>query len=135
MDPRVPQTEPEPFGPLKRYRLAQLTTHARDGTPVGTAINVVVEGTRAYFRTHDQSWKFKRLRGNPDVEIAPATLIGHPVTAAIRARARLLDGAEDEHAADIIDRQHPVFQGLVVRLSHRLLGYTTRHFELTPLAA
>jgi len=28
-----------------------LTTYKRDGTPVGTAVNIVVEGDHAYFRT------------------------------------------------------------------------------------
>jgi uncharacterized protein len=30
-----------------------LTTYKRDGTPVGTAVNIAVEGDRAYFRTWD----------------------------------------------------------------------------------
>lgn len=132
-DERVPRTEPNPLDPMRRRWASELTTYKRDGTPVGTAVNIVVEGTRAFFRTYEQSWKFKRLRHNPGVEIAPATVTGRPVAPSIRARARLLDGAEAEQAAAIIDRRHAIFQGLVVHLAHRLLGYTTRHFELIPL--
>ena len=43
-----------------------LTTYKRDGTPVGTAVNIVVEGDHAYFRTWDTAWKLKRIRNNPD---------------------------------------------------------------------
>jgi hypothetical protein len=63
------------------------------------------------------------------------TVTGRPVAPSIRARARLLDGAEAERAAAIIDRQHAIFQRLVVHLAHRLLGYTTRRFELIPLGS
>ena len=40
----------EPFG--EQWGVS-LTTYKRDGTPVGTAVNIVVEGDRAYFRTWD----------------------------------------------------------------------------------
>jgi len=43
-----------------------LTTYKRAGTPVGTAVNIVVEGDHAYFRTWDTAWKLKRIRNNPD---------------------------------------------------------------------
>ena len=42
-----------------------LTTYKRDGTPVGTAVNIVVEGDRAYFRTWDTAWKLSRIRNTP----------------------------------------------------------------------
>jgi PPOX class probable F420-dependent enzyme len=52
-----------------------LTTYKRDGTPVGTAVNIVVEGDRAYFRTWDTAWKLRRIRNNPEVEFAPSTAV------------------------------------------------------------
>ena len=55
-----------------------LTTYKRDGTPVGTAVNIVVEGDRAYFRTWDTAWKLRRIRNNPEVEFAPSTTRGRP---------------------------------------------------------
>jgi len=42
-----------------------LTTYKRDGAPVGTAVNIVVEGDRAYFRTWDTAWKLRRIRNTP----------------------------------------------------------------------
>ena len=48
----------------------------------------------------------------------------------MRARARLLEGAEDQRASALIEAKHPVFQGVLVRLVHRIAGYHTRHFEL-----
>jgi hypothetical protein len=40
----------EPF--VKQWAVL-LTTYKRDGTPVGTAVNIAVEGDLAYFRTWD----------------------------------------------------------------------------------
>ena len=47
-----------------------LTTYKRDGTPVGTAVNIAVEENLAYFRTWDTAWKLRRIHNNPEVEAA-----------------------------------------------------------------
>jgi PPOX class probable F420-dependent enzyme len=109
----------------------RLTTYKRDGTPVGTPVNLAVDGDRAYFRTYEETWKFKRLARNQEVDVAPSTIRGRPTGPATRAHARLLDGAEDSRASRLIDAKHRVFQGLLVHLIHRLARYHTRHFELT----
>jgi PPOX class probable F420-dependent enzyme len=108
-----------------------LTTFKRDGTPVGTPVNLVVEDGHAFFRTYEETWKFKRLARNRHVEVAPSTFQGRPTGPSIPAEARLLEGAEDRHAADLIDAKHRLFQGLFVRMVHRLARYHTRHFEVT----
>ncbi len=119
------------FAALTDQWAVRLTTFKRDGTPVGTPVNLAVDGDRAYFRTYEETWKFKRLARNRDVEVAPSTLRGEPTGPAIHAHARLLDGPEDRRAAVLIDSKHRVFQGVLIHLLHRLAGYHTRHFELT----
>ena len=111
---------------------ARLTTFRRDGTPVSTQVNVAVDGGRAFFRTYEQSGKFKRLRNSNRVEVAPSTGRGQVIGDVIPARAVLLTGADDARAAALIDRKHGVFQRILVRLAHRVRGFTTRHFELLP---
>jgi PPOX class probable F420-dependent enzyme len=111
----------------------RLTTFRRDGTPVSTAVNVAVENGRVFFRTYEEAGKFKRLRNNPRVEVAPSTATGRATGPAMAATARLLTGTEDEHAAELIDRKHGIFQRGLVRLAHRVRGYHTRHFELLPI--
>lgn len=115
---------------LRRQFAARLTTYKRDGTPVGTAVNIAVEGDHAYFRSYLQSWKARRLERNPAVEVAPSTFFGRPTGPALRGTARLLSGDEADHAARLIEKKHPVFQGVLVRLSHRVLRYTTLHYEV-----
>jgi len=110
-----------------------LTTYRRDGTPVGTPVSIAVEGDHAFVRTWDTTWKLKRIRNNPEVEIAPSTARGRPTGPAIRARARVLDGDESAHAAKLLARKHPILHRFLVPMAHRLRGNETVHIELIPL--
>jgi uncharacterized protein len=121
------------FEPFRKRRTALLTTYKRDGTPVATPVTIAVDGERAFVRTWDSAWKARRMRNNPDVLVAPATVRGRPRGDAIRARSRLLDGDEARHAARALARRQPILQGVLVPLAHRLMRYRTLHYELTTL--
>ena len=109
-----------------------LTTYKRDGTAVATPVSLAFDGERAYFRSYDKAWKTKRLRHNPAVQAAPATLRGKPTGPAIRARATLLDGEQARVAARALARRHRVLQAILVPAAHRLMRYRTMHYELIP---
>ena len=128
--PPLASNPSNPLTALGRHWAIRLTTYRRDGTPVSTPVNVAVDGDRVYFRTYEEAGKFKRLRNNPNAEVAPSTFRGRATGPAQPARVRLLTGAEDERAAELIDTKYKVFQRGLVRLGHRVRGYTTRHFEL-----
>ena len=109
-----------------------LTTYKRDGTAVPTAVSVAFDGGRAYFRTYDRAGKVKRLRRDPHVEIAPATLRGETTGPGAPARAVLLEAGPARVAARALARQHRMLHAVVVPLFHRLRGYRTLHYELLP---
>jgi len=112
-----------------------LTTYKRDGTPVGTAVNMAVDGDHAFVRTWDTSGKIKRIRNNPEVEVAPATASGKPTGPALHARARIIgDDESDEKslAGKLIEQKHPAVQGFFVRYGHKLMRRKTIYIELTP---
>lgn len=119
--------------PFVRQWAVLLTTYRKNGTGVGTPVNIAVDGERAFIRTFDKAWKTKRLRNNPESEIAPSTARGKPTGPSIRVRARLLSGNESAHAGKALARKHRIMHGILVPLAHRLRGYTTVHFELTPI--
>ena len=119
--------------PFVRQHTVLLTTYRRNGSPVGTPVSIAVKGGRAFIRTWDTTGKFKRIRNNPTVEIAPSTFRGTPTGPAIRARARVLSGDESAYAAQLLAHKHPILQGVLVPLIHRLRGNTTMHIELTPM--
>jgi uncharacterized protein len=109
---------------------ALLTTFRRGGGGVATPVNIVVEDDHAYFRSYDEAGKVKRLRRSSRVHIVPASWRGRPTGAAVSARARRLDGEEADHAARLLAAKHPLLQGRVVPLMHRLRGWKTVHYEL-----
>ena len=95
-------------------------------------MSVAFDGERAFFRSYDKAWKTKRLRRNPAVLAAPATLRGKPTGPAIQARATLLDGEQARVAARALARRHRILQAILVPAAHRLMRYRTMHYELIP---
>lgn len=127
------ETVPGFFNPLASSKYCLLTTYKRDGTPVATPLNVVVDGDVAYFRTWSTSGKAKRLRHTPRVELQASGPRGKPKgDAKLSAEATLLSGDESQKAAAAIARQHPFLHGLVVPRLHRLRGWTTQQYRLEP---
>ncbi|GGQ44480.1 PPOX class probable F420-dependent enzyme [Actinomadura coerulea] len=116
---------------LRKQRTVLLTSYRRDGTPVGTPVNVVVRGDRVYFRTYDKAFKARRLARNPEVELAPSTFRGRVTGPEARGRVRLLTEQEARPIRRMLARKHPLLQGLAVPLAHKLKGYRTLHYELT----
>lgn len=127
------QPRPNPLLDLDTAWAVRLTTFRRDGTPVSTPVNVALDDGRIFFRTFEQSGKFKRLRNNHRVEVAPSNARGDVKGESIAATAQLLTGADDRRAAALIDGKHRIFQRIVVRFGHRVRRLTTRHFELLPV--
>jgi uncharacterized protein len=127
----APTSALEPFVDQKTVLL---TTYKRDGTGVPTPVHIAVDGDRAFVRTWDTTWKLKRIRNNPEVQVAPCTAGGRPTGPAIRARARVLGGGESEYAAKMLARKYPILHGVLIPHLHRLRGNRTMHIELTPLS-
>lgn len=115
---------------LSPHKTMQLTTFKKNGTPVETPVTVAVEGETIYFRTYTKTWKFKRLRRNPLIEVTPATFRGKHLGSALPARARRLEGDEVAAARRALARRSPVLQGLFVPALHRVMRYTTVHYEV-----
>ncbi|NKZ04502.1 PPOX class F420-dependent oxidoreductase [Actinomadura latina] len=115
----------------KKQKTFLLTSYRKDGTPVGTPVNVVVLGDHAYFRTYDKAFKSKRLARNPEVEIAPSTFRGKVTGPAVRGRTRLLTEEESQPIRRLLARKHPFLQGFAVPLAHRVKHYRTLHYEVT----
>jgi PPOX class probable F420-dependent enzyme len=117
---------------IKDAATIRLVTYKRDGTGIATPVSLAWDGNRAFFRSYDRAWKTKRLRNNPQVECAAATLSGTPTGPSVPARAVLLEGLQARTAARALARRHRLLQGILVPLAHRLRGYKTMHYELKP---
>ena len=120
--------------PLERTWAMLLRTQKRDGTRVGTPVNVAVENDRAYFGTAASSGKVKRLRNFDRVEVAPCTLRGKPTGSALTARARLLEGDEAVEAERRMKAKYPFVYRVNVPIEHRLKRTHGVFYELSDLA-
>jgi PPOX class probable F420-dependent enzyme len=98
-------------------------------------VSLAVDGDRAFVRSPGTAWKVKRIRRNPHVEIAPCTARGRPTGPSIPAVARQLEGDEARVAARALRQKHPVLQGVLVPLAHRMMRCGTAYFELRPAGA
>jgi PPOX class probable F420-dependent enzyme len=119
---------------LSSCRTVLLETRKRDGSWVGTPVNLVVADGRAYFRTYDASGKAKRLRNFPEVRVAPSTIRGRATGPAVAGQAVLLDGADADRARDLLARKHPILHGWLVPWMHRRKGWSTLHYAFTPVS-
>ena len=120
---------------LERFReqpTVLLTSFKRDGTLVGTPVHIAFDGQTAYVRTYDKSWKFKRIRRNPEILLAPSTTRGVPTGPAVEATARVLDGDEAAIAANALAKKYPILHGVLIPMVHRLRGYRTMHMQVEP---
>ncbi len=128
-------TATELLRPFTDQPTVLLTTFRRDGRPVGTPVSIAVDGERAFVRTYESSGKFKRLRNNPRVEVAPSTFRGEATGPTVQAQARILGGEEALAARRRIEHKHPWLHGVLVPLNHRLTRKRTVYLELRPLEA
>jgi hypothetical protein len=71
-----------------------------------------------------------RRANDPHARNAPSTFRGRPTGPAIDAVARRIDGDDAARAARALRRKHPVLQGLLVPLAHRLLRCGTAYYEV-----
>jgi PPOX class probable F420-dependent enzyme len=124
-----------PATPLAQFvdqKTVVLTSFRKDGTGVPTAVNIAVDGDRAFAKTWSSSGKYKRIRNNPHVTVAPSDFRGKPTGPAIPMTARFVDGPDAQRARSLIEGKHPIFQGIIVRLSHKVGRYKTVFMELRP---
>jgi PPOX class probable F420-dependent enzyme len=71
-----------------------LKTFRRDGSWVSTPIWLAPASDRLYCYTPSRSWKVRRIRRDPKVEIAPSTFNGTPVGPWQGGTARVLADTE-----------------------------------------
>lgn len=87
-----------PFPTLEGYKNINVTTFRKSGDPMATPVWYVVMNGRLYVRTGADSGKVKRIRNNPRMLLAPATVRGKRVGPETEAEARVLGAGEEEVA-------------------------------------
>ena len=109
------------FDALDRAKYVSLTTFKRDGSPVASPVWLAGRGGTYVIMTADDSWKVKRLRNDPRVEVAPSNGSGkvEPGAPEFSGMARLLDEADSIAAIDRVRAKYG-FMAIVIDLWHKL---------------
>jgi len=123
---------------LRNQNYIVLTTFKKNGQGVTTPIWFALDGDKIFFCTWEKFWKVRRMRNNPNVEIAPANArIGAPsdykiIGKTVRGVARLLEGEEAETANRLLRKKYGfkyTFSIFIFRVSAR---GKTLFYEITP---
>lgn len=119
------------FTALAPAKYMLLTTFKREGTPVSTPVQGVIDGKRAYFRVWSQSGTVKRLRHTAGVQVTPCTVLGLcSFGPPINATARLLPSEEASRVARKLARKYPVQHRSLIPLIYRTRRRQMVHYEL-----
>ena len=119
------------FEVLRSSSNALVTTFKRDGSGVGTPVNLrLKDNGKAYFTTWSTTWKVKRLSRDPHVTLAPCTRRGKPTGPTVHGTARLLEGAEAEQ---MWREQNSSFMGKLWLLIYRLQRVQPVFYEVSPV--
>jgi hypothetical protein len=91
---------------LAGNKYLSLTTFRKNGAAVATPIWFAEGDGRLYFMTRNDSWKYKRIRNNPQVKVAPCTVRGKITGPESAGRARVLPKAEWPKAKAVLCRKY-----------------------------
>ncbi|GAA0238983.1 PPOX class F420-dependent oxidoreductase [Cryptosporangium japonicum] len=89
---------------IARSKHVRLTTYRKDGTPVATPVWQVPHDGELWIVTEAESWKVKRIRNNPQVEVVACDVRGKiaPGASTVSGTARLLDDAGTARARELL---------------------------------
>jgi PPOX class probable F420-dependent enzyme len=91
---------------IRGQKYIALTTFRKTGAGVTTPVWFGEKGDRLYVMTRSTSGKFKRIRNNPRVQVAPCTIRGVVTGPQFDATARILPQQEHAHARATINRKY-----------------------------
>jgi PPOX class probable F420-dependent enzyme len=91
---------------IRGRKYISLATFRKNETPVRTPVWFGEEDDKLYVMTRSDSGKYKRIRNNPRVRIAPCTLRGKITGAEFPGTARLLPAEDWPRARNTIRRKY-----------------------------
>ena len=122
MDAKIPSE-------IHGQRYISLATFRKNGVAVYTPIWFAEDNGRLYFMTSSKSGKFKRIRNNPKVKIAPCTMRGKITGPEFVATVRILKPEEFQRVRQGINAKY-----WLARVPF-LWRNTDTYLEITPASA
>jgi PPOX class probable F420-dependent enzyme len=91
---------------IRGQKYISLKTFRKNGVPVATPVWFGEENGKLYIMTRSTMGKFKRIRNNPSVRVAPCTIRGVVTGAESNAAARILPIEEQAAARKTINQKY-----------------------------
>jgi uncharacterized protein len=91
---------------IRGQKYISLTTFRRNGLGVRTPVWFGEENGKLYVSTRTDSGKYKRLRNNPQVKIAPCTMRGKVTGPEFAATARILPTEDWPRASRTVKKKY-----------------------------
>ncbi|AEF40499.1 PPOX class F420-dependent oxidoreductase [Hoyosella subflava] len=105
------------FSDLAEAEYILLTSFRKSGEGVATAVWAAPRGERLLVWTPTESYKVKRIRRNPRVEVSVCDLRGRPKSEPVEAAAEVLDDAGTEEARAAIAKKYGIKGWIGVKAS------------------
>ena len=91
-------------------KYVSLITYKKDGSPIATQVWFTEEDKKLYIVTLQGRYKFKRIKNNPNVQIAPASMRGKPKGEYIDGTARILSEEESKAILVLFKKKYRTFK-------------------------
>lgn len=108
-------------GQFANEKYLNLETSRKTGVPVRTPLWFAEENGLLYIYSLADAGKVKRIRNNPRVRVAPCDMRGNLKGDWVSGQARILDGAEADHANSLLDAKYGLMKR-IGNLTSNLLG-------------
>ena len=103
LDVMAPSTIP---AAIRDSKYISLTTFRKNGSAVATPVWFGQGDGRLYVMTRSISGKYKRIRNNPQIRVAPCSIRGTVIGPEFEATARILPAEEHPDARQTINRKY-----------------------------
>jgi uncharacterized protein len=99
-------TDPSTVTQLLGQKYISLSTSRRSGQEVQTPVWFAEQAGKLYVMTRSDSSKFKRIRNQPQVRLAPCTMRGRITGAWLKGQARILERESEAFARQALARKY-----------------------------
>ncbi len=91
-------------------KYVSLITYKKSGDPIATQVWFVEEDEKLYIVTTQERYKFKRIKNNPNIQIAPASMRGKPKGEYFDGIARILSDDEFTPIKELFRKKYRMFK-------------------------
>lgn len=103
----LPYNVPMPIPPeIQGQKYISLTSFRKSGAAVATPVWFGEQDDKLYVMTRSDSGKYKRIRNNPQVRVAPCTIRGKITGSEFAATARILPPEDWPRARQTIEKKY-----------------------------